>query len=439
MTRTVIRNGAVVTLGTAGTIAADVVVEDGRIAEIGRVPSRPGDQQIDASGCWVLPGLVQTHVHLCQTLFRGLAEDLDVVRWLDRWIWPMEQALDADTAAASARWGLAQMLLSGTTSFNSMETALHTDAAFAAAVDLGARATIGKALMDRQEPGTSLIAETTDEAWADLQGLVDRWHGSENGRIRAAVAPRAPSAASAELWSRALRLAGGLELTVHTHVNENRAQAERVASHDGGRDVEVLEKLGALGPRAVLAHCVWLTQREADLIADAGAHIAHCPTANLKLGSGIAPIPDYVARGINVSLGTDGAACNNSLDALHEARTAALIHRPRFGPDAITADQALRLATLAGARALGLDAGVLEPGKQADILLLRTPEASDAGELTRAGAHIVYSTEGRLVDTVLVAGRVVVEAAELAHASRAEIERDAFSARRQILRAVGTR
>jgi cytosine/adenosine deaminase-related metal-dependent hydrolase len=436
VTRTVVRNGTVVTNGPAGRLRADVAVEGRIITEIGAVVPRAGDREIDATGCWVAPGLVQTHVHLCQTLFRGLAEDLDVMAWLDQWVWPLEQQLTADTAAASARWGVAQLLLSGTTTFNSMETARHTDAAFESAADLGARAFIGKALMDRQEPGTTLWGEDTGTAWADLVRLVERWHGTEDGRLHATVAPRAPSAATPALWGQALDLARRRRLVIHTHVNENQRQASRVAGANDARDVQLLGDLGALGPSSVLAHCVWLSEDERRLLAATGTSVAHCPTANLKLGSGTALVPEMLRAGINVSIGTDGAACNNGLDGFEELRMAALVHRPRCGAGAMPAERALQLGTSGGARALGLGEhiGQLEVGRVADLAIITTPEAADPLELERAAVHLVFGPTRR-VESVLVDGRLVVDHGELVHGSLADIEADARSARARLLQA----
>nr|BFE28357.1 5'-deoxyadenosine deaminase [Actinomadura rugatobispora] len=442
MGRTVVRNGTVVTNGLAGTLRADVAIEGRRIVEIGTVASRGGDVEVDATGCWVTPGLVQTHVHLCQTLFRGLAEDLDVMAWLDQRIWPLERLHTVETAAASARWGMAQLLLSGTTTVNAMETALHTDAAFEAAADLGARAFIGKALMDRQEPGTALWAEDTAAAWHDLDRLVARWHGAADGRLHAAVAPRAPSAATDELWSRALDLARRLDLVVHTHVNENRGQARRVADANAARDVHYLHDLGALGPLSVLAHCVWLSEEEREMLASTGTTVAHCPSANLKLGSGIALVPEMLEAGVNVSIGTDGAACNNSLDGFEELRMAALVHRPRCGAGVISAARALRMGTMGGARALGLSdqVGMLAVGRFADVVIAATPESADPAdpaEFTRAATHLVFGGADRRVDSVLVNGRLVVSRGELVHGSRTQIEADALAARAQLVKAHG--
>lgn len=434
---TVVRGGLVLPRPGAVPVRTDIAVRDGTVVATG--DRLAGDREVDAAGCLVLPGFVQTHVHLCQTLFRGLAEDLGVMQWLDRWVWPLEQGLDEELMAASARWGVAQLLRSGTTTFLSMETARHTGVAFAAAADLGARAVIGKALMDRREAGTALLGETTAEARADLRQLVAAWHGADRGRIRAAVAPRAPSAATTELWVDVLQLARERDLVVHTHVNENRAQSELVAGDNGARDVEVLHRLGALGPRTVLAHCVWLSDGEVSHLADTGTTVAHCPSANLKLGSGIADVPRLLAAGVNIGLGTDGAACNNTLDVLQELRLAALVHRTRSGPGAMPADRALELATVNGARALGLGplGGTIAVGSPADLVVLEAADVTSPGDESLVEPYVVHVATGAEVRTVLVAGRVVVEDHRLVHGDADQIGRDAVAARATLLTRTG--
>jgi 5-methylthioadenosine/S-adenosylhomocysteine deaminase len=226
---------------------------------------------------------------------------------------------------------------------------------------------------------------------------------------------------------------------VHTHVNENRDQADLVAGDNDARDVELLHRLGALGPRTVLAHCVWLDPREVAHLARTGTTVAHCPTANLKLGSGIADVPRLLDAGVNVGLGTDGAACNNSLDVLQELRLAALVHRVRGGPGAMPADRALRLATVNGARALGLGplGGSLAPGAPADVVVLSAPEVTGAAAAHLAEAHVVHTATGADVRTVVVAGRVVVEHGELLTGSLPDIRREALAARETLLERTG--
>ncbi len=430
-----ITGGTVLTVGPAGVVEGSVYVVDGRIAE---VPSdrRRAATVIDASGRLVLPGFVQAHVHLCQTLFRGLADDMDVVQWLRERIWPLEQAHDETSLRASAELGIAELLLGGTTSVLSMETTRHTHAAFEAAAALGIRARIGPALMDRLEPGTEMIGMTTDEAVGALTELLGPWHGAEHGRLGVAASPRGPRNATPELWAACVALAAEHGLVLHTHVNENKEQAELLARDSDGRDVYALERYGALGPALVMAHGVWLDPGERQLVRDRGAHICHCPSSNLKLASGVAPIPDYLDLGINVALGADGAPCSNTLSALGEMRLAGLLHKPRFGPRAMPAERVVDMATMGGARALGLatEIGSVEPGKRADLIVIRR---DGAHSLPVAGGdpagEVVYACRDEDVTDVVVDGRHLVGAGELLTASMSAIAAAAERARLAVL------
>jgi 5-methylthioadenosine/S-adenosylhomocysteine deaminase len=435
----VIRNGIFVTMGPAGVVRGDLAIIAGRIADLGRVEER-GRHEIDAQNAVVLPGLVQAHVHLCQTLFRGISDDCDVVDWLFNWIWPLEQQHDAASMRASCRLGVAELLLSGTTSILSIETVHHTDVAFEAASELGIRATIGKALMDRREVGTEMFGESTEAALTDLEQLISTWHGAAEGRLRVAVSPRGPRNATPELWRRGVAIAAEHGLVLHTHVNENRAQAERVALSGEGRDVYALDSWGALGPSLVMAHCVWPDEGELDLMQEKRPHVCHCPSANLKLASGIAPIPEYLKRGINVALGSDGAACNNNLDAFQEMRLAALIQKPLHGPTAMPAATVLELATLGGARALGLETeiGSLEVGKKADLLIMRPTRAHNSPSGDYASS-IVYASSAADVRTVLVDGAVVVRDGALVHGDEQDIVADSERQKELILDRLGRR
>jgi 5-methylthioadenosine/S-adenosylhomocysteine deaminase len=435
----VVRNGQFITMGPAGLVRGDLAIQGTRIVAIGRV-DEPGKHEIDAENALVLPGLVQAHVHLCQTLFRGISDDSDVVDWLFHWIWPLEQQHDAASMRASCRLAVAELLLSGTTSILSIETVRHTDVAFEAAAELGIRATIGKALMDRREVGTEMFGEETGPALADLERLIARWHGAADGRLRVSVSPRGPRNATPELWRRGVALAAEHGLVLHTHVNENRAQAERVALSGEGRDVYALDSWGALGPSLVMAHCVWPDDGELQLMQERRPHVCHCPSANLKLASGIAPIPEYLARGINVALGSDGAACNNNLDAFKEMRLAALIQKPIHGPTAMPAATVLELATLGGARALGLESeiGSLEVGKKADALILKPSRVHNSPGGDHAST-IVYGSNASDVRTVLVDGAVVVRDGRLERGDEQQIVEDSEQQRELILQRLGRR
>ncbi len=343
MAELVVRGGIVVPSAHAEPFVGDVVVEGGRIAAAGPgLAPAAATEDVDASGCLVIPGLVQAHVHLCQTLLRGLADDMEVIEWLRRRVWPLEQAHDHRSLRASAMLAVAELLTGGTTAALTIESDRHTGAAFEAAEELGIRATIGKALMDRYEPGTEMEVPDSDAAWADQMELLETWHGRDGGRLRVALSPRGPRNATPETWRRCVELAEEADLRLHTHVNENRDQADLLGASPEGRDLEALESWGALSPRLVMAHAVWLSDHERDLARRYRPHVCHCPSANLKLASGFAPVPGYLADGLNVAIGADGAPCNNRLDGFEEMRLAALLHKPAAGPRAVPARTRLR-------------------------------------------------------------------------------------------------
>ncbi len=455
MAEVVVRGGVVLSCGAGGVTVteSDVVVEGGRIADIRRLTRRPprrsasrspagasSTEEIDAAGCLVIPGLIQAHVHLCQTLFRGLADDMDVITWLRRRVWPLEQAHDYASLGASAALGVAELLRGGTTSVLTMESMSHTEAAFEAAERLGIRAIIGKALMDRWEPGTEMVGEDADDAWSEVLSLLERWHGAGDGRLGVALSPRGPRNASPETWRRCVELAREADLRLHTHVNENREQADRLGASPEGRDVEALASWGALDDRLVMAHCVWLSAAERSLLRRHRAHVCHCPSANLKLASGLAPVVEYLADGVNVALGADGAACNNRLDGFEEMRLAALLHKPSHGPRALPAALAFEMATLGGARALGLerDVGSIEVGKIADLVVVRRDRLHSApvgfGDPV---SEMVYTHRSDDVSHVLVGGRVVVADSRLLTADENLIRAEAEAQRAALLGRAG--
>lgn len=412
MSTTLIRNGTLITMNPLGEVLqGDILIEDGIIAEL-PTTTRHADNVIDAQNMLVLPGFVQVHVHLNQTLFRGLADDMDVVDWLRLRIWPLERAHNYNSLYAAARLSIAELIRGGTTTAFTMETLNFTEAAFRAAEEMGFRAIIGNAMMDRWEVGTEMVGEDTQTALEKSLSLYERYHNTAGGRLQYAFCPRGTRNASDELWLAVARLAKERNVLIHTHAAENKGQTERLEQY-GGREVHYLNSMGVVGANLVLAHCVWLTPEEQALLANNGAHIAHCPSANLKLASGIAQIPEMMDKGINIALGADGAPCNNNLDAFTEMRLAALIHKPRHGPKAMPAERVLEMATLGGARAIGLESqiGSLESGKKADITLIRRKRIHAWPQVgINPYAEIVYGHHQEDVDTVLIDGVVVLQA-----------------------------
>jgi 5-methylthioadenosine/S-adenosylhomocysteine deaminase len=393
-------------------LEGDVLVRDGRIVAIGKVsPAERVDRVIDAHGAFLLPGLIQTHIHLCQTLFRGYADDLALLDWLKTRVWPMEAAHNAASLAAAARQAASELLLSGTTTVLTMETVHDTDAVFAALEPMGLRAVVGKCMMDADNAVPARLLEKTAYSLDESVAIAKRWHGRANGRLRAAFAPRFAVSCSQELLEAVAALSQEHGLVVHTHASENRDEIALIRERTGRSNIDYLAHTGLTSPRLCLAHCVWVDDREQSVMAEHDVKVLHCPGSNLKLGSGLAPVVEMRAKGLSVSLGADGAACNNHLDMFEEMRLAAVLQSVRRGPGALTARDVLVMATREGARALGLDRelGSIETGKRADLILV------DRDRPQFIATHdpystLVYSARGTDVRTTIVDGEVLVDA-----------------------------
>ncbi len=414
-----ISRATVITMNPAREVLfdADVLVRDGRIAKVGKkLSAKKGSRRtLDAQGLVVIPGLIQGHLHACQTLFRNRADGLELLDWLRERIWPFEAAHDAHSMRASADLTFAELIKGGTTAALDMGSVRHTDAIFESARDAGFRLTGGKAMMDAGQGLPAGLRETTADSVAESVRLCKQWNGAEGGRLRYAFAPRFVLSCTEELLRQVAKLAPELKARIHTHASENSTECDAVRQRTGHDNVDYFHRLGLLGPHTTLAHCVWLTAHEHRLLRETGTCVCHCPSSNLKLASGIAKIPELVAEGVHVCLGADGAPCNNNLDAFLEMRLAALLHKPRCGPLAMPADKVLAMATVEGARALGLldEVGTVEEGKRADLTLLdlRVPHAQPAGE--DVVAQLVHSGNASDVRHVLIDGKWVLRNREL--------------------------
>ncbi|MFL6257167.1 MAG: 5'-deoxyadenosine deaminase [Pyrinomonadaceae bacterium] len=422
-----IKGGTVVTMDGADTVVkGDVLVRGRRIEAVGEVSNIAADVTIDARGCAVLPGFVQTHVHLCQTLFRGAADDLALLDWLKRRVWPLEAAHDAASLRASARLGIGEMIRGGTTCALTMETVRHTEEVFRVVEESGFRATVGKCMMDKGEEVPSPLREKADDSLRESLALLEKWHGRADGRIRYCFAPRFAVSCTRGLLERVAVLAREHGVMIHTHASENVSECELVESESGMRNVLYLDSLGVSGSHVLLAHCVHLDEAEVGLLASKGTHVAHCPSSNMKLGSGVAPVSEMLARGVSVSLGADGAPCNNRLDMFTEMRSAALLQKVSRGADALPAARVLRMATAGGALALGLEdeIGSLEAGKRADITVLELGRLHTTPR-PEVVSTIVYASEARDVRDVLIDGRVVLRDGELQTLDEREVVAEA--------------
>jgi 5-methylthioadenosine/S-adenosylhomocysteine deaminase len=414
MSSILIRNGTLITMDTANTIVrGDLLIRDERIAEIGGT-GQAADTVIDAGGCAVIPGFVQTHIHLCQTLFRGAADDLALIDWLKQRVWPMEAAHSAASIKASARLGIAELIKGGTTCALTMETVNHTGEVFKVVEETGFRATVGKCMMDKGDEVPRALQEQTADSIDESLALLEEWHGKANGRIRYCFAPRFAVSCTRELLEKVAQLARARGVMIHTHASENTKECEMVEQETGLRNIAYLDSLGLSGRHVALAHCVHLSDEEIEILRTTQTNVAHCPSSNLKLGSGIAPIVKLLEQGVSVSLGADGAACNNRLDMFTEMRTAALLQKALHGPEVLPATRALRMATIDGAKALGLDAeiGSIEVGKRADLALVRL-DGLHSTPVEDVVSAVVYSAQPDDVGTVLIDGEFVLRDGKL--------------------------
>jgi cytosine/adenosine deaminase-related metal-dependent hydrolase len=411
----------------------DLLIEGARIVAVGgEAGDRARDARVvDARGLTLLPGLVQAHVHLCQTIFRGLAEDRTLLPWLRERIWPLEAAHDPESLRASAELSVLELLLGGTTTVLDMGTTHHHDTVFGVLEETGIRAASGKAMMDEGEGVPPGLLETTLDSLRDSFALAERWDGAAGGRLRYAFAPRFALSCSDVLFREVIALAGGKYL-LHSHASENRDESRAVEEIKGKRNVRWFDEIGFLGPRTLLAHCIWLDADELQRLAASGTHAVHCPHTNLKLGSGVCEVTRLRAAGVPVSLGCDGAPANNGLDGFAEMRSAAHLAALTSGPGALPAREALTLATRGGAEALGWgrDIGRLEAGRLADLIAvdLGTPHAAPVEDPVVA---LVWSARAADVRHVAVAGELLVESGR---PTRLDPERVVRNARVQALR-----
>jgi len=383
MARLLIEGGTLLGLTAPGDIrpSTDLYAQDGRIRAVGPEAARlaaeePGPvrdrvERLDARGKWVLPGFVQAHLHLCQTLLRNGPENLELLPWLRGHVWPGEAAHDPATMSVSARLGIAECLSAGVTAILDMGTVRHSDALFEAAAASGVRYVGGNVLMDDPRTTPAALRASAQEGLAETERLCAKWHGAENGRLAVAVSPRFAVSCTDALLRAAAELARDRGLVVHTHASENRGECALVKERTGLGNLAYLDAVGLLGPRTCIAHAVHTDEKDFRLLAERRAAVAHCPSSNLKLASGVCPVPELKRAGVRVALGSDGAACNNVLDPFREMRLAGLLPGVRHRPGPLSAFDVLRMATSEGAAALGLPGPEgFAAGARADLVVL---------------------------------------------------------------------
>ncbi|MDP1827208.1 MAG: 5'-deoxyadenosine deaminase [Archangium sp.] len=424
----VIGNATVITMNAAREVIrdAEVVIQGDRIVRVG--PRKRGGKTglrrtIDARGQLVLPGLIHSHLHACQTLCRNHADGMELLDWLRDRIWPFEALHDAQSLRASADLTFLECIRSGATSVLDMGTVRHYDSVFESARDSGIRLVGGKCMMDAGQGVPAGLRETTEGSLAESIRLIEKWHGSEGDRLRYALAPRFVLSCTEALLRKVQAIAIERGVRIHTHASENATECDVVREKTGMDNVSYFHHLGLLGTHTTLAHCVWLTAEEQRLLRESGTRVAHCPSANFKLASGTAKIPELLKQGIVVGLGADGAPCNNNLDIFMELRLAALIHLPRGGPTSLSAMTVLEMATLNGAKALGLEGeiGCLTEGARADVITVDLSNAHTTPSSGDAVASLVYSGQSQDVRDVVVNGQILMRDRRLMNVDEAAI------------------
>ncbi len=429
---TLYASGWVVTCDDAGTEHESgwLLVEGGVISAVGSGDEPEADERVALGDAVVTPGLVNTHHHLYQTLTRARAQEADLFNWL-RELYPVWAGIDAEAEYAAARTGLAELALSGCTTvfdhhyvFPRGRTGL-IEAEVQAARELGVRIVAARGSMDLGESAGGLppdeLVEDVDSVLADTERLMAELHEPGPGaRVQIAVAPCSPFSVSKRLMTESATFARQHGLTLHTHVAETVEEDAYCLELYGATPIEYLTDLDWLGPDVWCAHCVHLSVDDAADIAASLTGVAHCPTSNLRLGAGVAPVREYLDAGVRVGLGVDGSASNERGDLLHEVKQALLVARGRGGPRAMTTREALRLGTRGGAAVLGRDdIGSLEPGKRADFAVWRT-DTLELGGAADPVAGLVLSAPHR-VDLLVVEGEEVVRGGALVRADESEI------------------
>ena len=364
------------------------------------------DRVIDGRGKLVMPGFVNAHTHAAMSFFRGYADDMILQDWLEKRIWPVEAKLERKDIYWGTLLAVCEMIRGGTTCFADMY--FHMDEAAQACLESGIRASLAQGLVGLDPvKGEASLEEGIN--------FVRNWHGAGEGRITAMLGPHAPYTCPPEYLKKVAAAAETLQTPLHIHLSETRFEVEESLKIHGLRPIELMEKIGLLEQKVLAAHCVHLTPGEIVALAAKGVAVAHNPGSNLKLGSGVAPLPELLKKGVLVALGTDSAASNNNLDMVEEMRLAALLSKGVLeDPTLIPAAEALSLATVNGARALCLEegAGTLQEGSKADLIVINLNTAH-LQPLHSIPAHIVYSAQSGDVETVMVGGNILMEKGEL--------------------------
>jgi cytosine/adenosine deaminase-related metal-dependent hydrolase len=420
-----IEGGIIVTMDPRRRVieGGSILVEKGRISDVrgpGSIPGgRRAELRVSAKGMAVIPGLIDTHVHLAQGLLRGCADDMSLVDWLKKRVWPLQASFTEVDGRVSAELTMLDMLKSGTTSFVGVDVVSRYgfDGIAKTVAQAGMRAALAKTIMDSPGYGTKRsimpegLVEDKSACIREAKSMIQKWNETRGSLVKTWVAPRSLGGCSEELYLEVAELAQEYETRVTMHLAEVKEDVKYAKENFDLTPFGFIEKVGLAGPGSLFAHMVWLDDRDIRRVASSKSNVAHCPSSNLKLASGIPKIPEMIEAGANVGLGCDGAPCNNSHDMVREMKIAAVIQKARLlDPRSMPASTVLEMATINGARAMGMqsEVGSIEVGKKADLVLidLKKPHLVPYSDIV---SNIVYSAMGSDVDTVLVDGRVLLD------------------------------
>ncbi|MBE0573064.1 MAG: amidohydrolase family protein [Ignavibacteriaceae bacterium] len=411
----------IVTADKANSIIKNQAVEifDNKISAfipLNEIQKQNYDEVYNAHDLTLIPGFIQTHVHLSQTLFRGLADELPLLEWLRLKIFPFENAHNEQSLRMTTKLSINELLMGGTTTFLDMGTLRYGEVVLQEMINSGIRGFSGKCLIDINDLYSDFKSSTKDEI-KDITNLAQSFHNSADERVKYSFSPRFVLSCTQKLLKETKEIMKDFPGSIyHTHSSESLQEIDEVRKRFHKENIEYFNSIGVLDDHTVLAHCVHTSDNERKMLKDRNTRIAHCPSANMKLGSGIAPIPQYLKEGISVTLGADGAPCNNNLSIFNEMRLASLIQKPVHGAEVLDAKTIFSMATIEGARALHLESevGSIEVGKKADLVLIDIDSYSNSYSDSEESVYsdIVFSSTTENVRSVMVDGRWLIKGRE---------------------------
>jgi 5-methylthioadenosine/S-adenosylhomocysteine deaminase len=402
-----VHNGTILTMDSQNNIIHNgmVAISGSTISYIGKdkKDSIKAKKELDIQGGLILPGLINSHTHAAMSLFRGLADDLPLMEWLNNYIFPVEGKMNADFVRVGTLLACAEMIMSGTTTFCDMY--LFEEEVARAAKEAGMRSLVGEVIYDFPSPNYGLL----EKGFMYTEELIERW--KRDPLINIAVEPHSLFTCGIELLVKANDLALKKGVPLILHLSETKEEVNEIKKRFGKRPVQYLKDLGLLGSHLIVDHCVHVNKSEIELLAENDVRVVHNPESNMKLASGIAPVPEMIAKGITVGLGTDGCASNNNLDLFGEMDMAAKLHKVNsLDPTVMNAQTLMKMATIDGAKVLGLEkiTGSLEVGKRADLIVIDT-NTPHLVPMYNPYSHLVYAANGHDVRHSIIDGNIVME------------------------------